>query len=266
MSNAPETSSLDESDVRAMVRLLGEVAALPVGHAEKKQYLMEGLCRLVAADAWVWGLAAEMDPDRLPVYVGFQHGRFDEAQFAAFLKIQTHPLIVGLTAPYSRELLSHPERHLTRTLQQIGCDDQRFAESDVASLWDPCGFHPRCLSFHPLGGGKYSGIALYREVGSPLFDARDSRIAHIILTEVPWLHAQGWPEDRGAEVPRLAPRTRLVLELLLQSYGRKQIAAHLGISENTVAGYVKDIYRQFDVRSHTELLRRFYQGDGGDRT
>jgi DNA-binding CsgD family transcriptional regulator len=226
---------------------------------------MEGLCGLVSADAWVWGLAAEMNPDRLPVYVSFQHGRFDEAQFAAFLKIQTHPLMVGISAPYSRELLSHPNLHLTRTLQQIGNDDKRFAEPEVAALWDPCGLHPRCLSFHPLGDDKYSGIALYRKIGRPLFGARESRIAHIIMTEVSWLHAQGWPEDRGAEVPRLSPRTRLVLELLLQSQGRKQIAAHLGISENTVAGYTKEIYRHFRVRSHAELLRRFYQGDGGDR-
>jgi DNA-binding CsgD family transcriptional regulator len=43
------------------------------------------------------------------------------------------------------------------------------------------------------------------------------------------------------------------------------MAAHLGISENTVAGCAKKIHRHFGVRSHAGLLRRFHQGDGGDR-
>lgn len=43
---------LPESVVRALVRLLGETAALNTGHAGKKRFLMNGLCKMIDADAW----------------------------------------------------------------------------------------------------------------------------------------------------------------------------------------------------------------------
>jgi DNA-binding NarL/FixJ family response regulator len=74
----------------------------------------------------------------------------------------------------------------------------------------------------------------------------------------------GWPEDRGIRVPELSPRLWLVHEMLLQSYGRKEIADHLGLSMHTVSGYMKEVYRHFDVQSHAQLVARFFRGDGGD--
>ncbi len=81
---------------------------------------------------------------------------------------------------------------------------------------------------------------------------------------MPWLHEQGWPDDRGTTVPQLSPRQRITLNLLLEGQSRKEIADQLGISINTVAGYVKDVYKHFHVQSHAELMGRFLHGDGGD--
>ncbi len=50
-------------------------------------------------------------------------------------------------------------------------------------------------------------MGLYRAHGKPEFTPRDVRIAHIVLTEIPWLHEQGWPEDRGTSVPHLSRRS-----------------------------------------------------------
>jgi hypothetical protein len=47
---------LGEDDVRSMIRLVGEVAALEGEHAVKKRYLMDGLCVLIDAEIWLWGL------------------------------------------------------------------------------------------------------------------------------------------------------------------------------------------------------------------
>lgn len=245
MSAIPDPTPLHEADVRAMVRLLGEVAAKPGGHAEKKRRLMDGLCTIVCATAWVWGLAAEMDPEKMSNFGGFRHGQFDDSQVAEMLHIP-------------------PDPHLSHALPQSAQNDERSSTSDLPTLENFSGPYPCCLSYQSIDGGKYCGIALTRAVGSPLFDAREAHIVHTILTEVPWLHEQNWPGERSAEVLKLAPRVRLVLELLLQSYSRKQIAAELGIRDNTVAGYTKEIYRQFHVQSHVELLRRFYQENDGD--
>ena len=98
----------------------------------------------------------------------------------------------------------------------------------------------------------------------PHFGPRETRLAHIVLTEIPWLHEEGWGEDRGASLGQLAPRPREILSLLVQGRARKLIADDLGLSIHTVHGYVRDIYRHFGVNSHPELMTRFTRGDGGD--
>ena len=45
-------------------------------------------------------------------------------------------------------------------------------------------------------------------MGRPRFGARDARLAHIVLSEIPWLHTAGLPEDRGQTAPALSPRLR----------------------------------------------------------
>lgn len=59
----------------------------------------------------------------------------------------------------------------------------------------------------------------------------------------------------------LSPRQRVVLNLLLEGMGRKQIAHQLKIAENTVSGYIKEIYRHFSVNSHAQLVRRMLTAD-----
>lgn len=90
-------------------------------------------------------------------------------------------------------------------------------------------------------------------------------MAHILLSELPWLHDEGWPQDRGASIPRLSPRLRIVLNLLLDGRTRKEMASSLSLSEHTIAQYQKAIYSHFGVNSQTTLLRRFQMGDGGHR-
>jgi DNA-binding CsgD family transcriptional regulator len=107
-------------------------------------------------------------------------------------------------------------------------------------------------------------IGLYRHHGKAEFTAREVRIAHIILTEVTWLHEQGWPDDRGVDVPKLSRRQRLALNLLIQGLSRKQIAEAMKISAHTAQGYIKDVYRIFNINSQAALMSRFLQGNGRD--
>lgn len=224
---------------------------------------MDGLCRLVDADSWAWALATRMVPGELPIYAGFQHGGFNEEEFAKYLAIHTRPEQAWVTEPYARELQKNGT-HLTRTIQQVIPDESKW-DSPIAKAWEECGFYAVCASHMPVGKDAYSGIALYRRFGRPRFNQREARITHIVMSEVPWLHYDGLPEDRNTKVNNLSPRLWLVHESLLQSFSRKRIAANLGISLNTVNGYVNEIYRHFGVQSHTELLHRFYHGNGGDK-
>ena len=62
---------------------------------------------------------------------------------------------------------------------------------------------------------------------------------------------------------RLNPRQRLILEMLLNGYCNKEIAAKLGMVERTVKYHLGGIYRVLGVPPgpwrRKELLRRFGQ-------
>jgi len=121
------------------------------------------------------------------------------------------------------------------------------------------------MSARHLDGDSGSTIGLYRRVRESHFTDKESRIAHIVLSKVAWLHEMGWPEDRGATVPSLYRKQRIVLNLLLEGFDRKTIADQFQISIHTVGGYCKEIYSHFLVSSQSALMARFYQGNGGDQ-
>ncbi len=258
----PEAPHLPESDVRAIVRLLGEVIASHGDFRESRRLLMDGLCRIVNANSWAWCMA-EFDPDKPPSFIGFEHGGFDEDRFGLYVKAMNHPEH-GLITKRSSIELQEKGTHLTRTLRQID-PEMIFETSDIGAAWAEAGIGAIILSQRPMKGGGVSGVAVYRAVGEPQFEARESRIVHIILSEVPWLHFNAFPDQASKDITRLQPRHRTVLNLLGDGWSRKKIAAHLHISENTVHGYVKDIFKHFSVHSQAELIARFTKGDGGDR-
>jgi DNA-binding CsgD family transcriptional regulator len=97
-----------------------------------------------------------------------------------------------------------------------------------------------------------------RRDGEP-FTEREARLARWIAGEFPWQPEGAVPAKSG-----FTRRERLVIDLLLQSHSRKEIAKRLGITVNTVQGYIKEIYRTFGVHSHAELLRHYFQARGNE--
>lgn len=259
---APE-DTLTESDVRSMIRLVGEVVASRDNLAGMKRLLMDGLCDLVKADAWVWCLGCAMEPGKMPVYLSMDHGGFDEERYAGMLRAAAHPDLAWISETMIREM-REKNSQVTRLREQLAARDE-LAVAGIATHMKEADIGPFVIVMRPIDDRSVSTLGLYRRAVEPAFTDRECRIAHIVLSEVPWLHEQGWPEDRGATVPKLSPRRQLVLNLLLEGRSRKQIAAALGLSENTVATYQKGIYGHFQVNSHATLMHRFRHGDGADR-
>ncbi len=246
---------LSEPDARSLVRLLAEVAASRLDHLGMKRLLMTRLANLIGADAWMWTLGCRMEQGDVPIYLSAHHGGFDPDRYARFLTAAHHPDMGSLTASIIAEM-RQSGAHVTRVRQRMA-DDATFQKSAAFPFWQAADIGSLILSLRPIDSRSVSSVGLYRRKDAREFSDRESRIAHVVLSEVPWLHEMGWPEDRGATVPELPPKTRLVLNLLLDGRGKQQIAAYLAISENTVSGYQKEIYRYFRVRSHAELLSRF---------
>lgn len=254
---------MEEEDVRAIVRLLGEVAVLDGTPGDKRFAVMDGLKELIDADAWVWSVTSPTNPGDHPAYSIFLKDGFTEAAFARYLDALEHPDMGHLTAPFFEDL-NKSGSHTTRLRQQIDPSDS-FQRSEALPVWRNAGVGPLILSARPTSDGELSLIGLYRKFDRDLFSERESRIAHIILSEVAWLHDNALPGHCSKDgIIGLSPRLRQVLNLLLQGTTRKEIASDLGISVHTLNAYIKDIYSRFRVHSHPELLRRFFVGDGGD--
>lgn len=248
----PNTNAtLHEADVRAMLRLLGETVVVEGGHEEKKRHLMRGLCDLVKAVAWFCTLSCDVRPGGSHICAGFS-----ETPFAVNLQMLENRESAGpvfATVQASAALT-------TMTREEIDPENRTQSHEDALRVLLEAGVGPLMMIALPLDDDSVSSIVLYRRGDAEPFTRREAQIAHVVLSEVPWMHMAGWPEDRGAKVPQLYPQQRVVLRLLLDGMGRKQIADHMAITENTVAGYAKDVYRHFGVHAQPELMRKFLAG------
>jgi len=254
-------SPLDENDVRNLIRLLGEVIGAKGDQAEKRRLVMEGLCALLEADAWAWSLV-HMEIGCAPRQVVFLHDGISAERLPHYLNAIEHADLQWILNRFVGEAVNS-RKPITRR------DMQLFPEwpekSEAFRTWvDQARLRSFILMAWPIASGGFSGIGIYRHASRPHFGPRETRLAHIVLTEIPWLHEDGWGADRGESLGKLAPRPREILSLLVQGRLRKQIAEDLGLSLHTVHGYIRDIYRHFGVNSHPELMIRFTRGDGGD--
>jgi len=253
---------IELEDAKAMVRLLGDTAACAGGHQEKKQFLMKGLAGLIDADAWLWTLSCKANPEDQMVHVGFVHGGMSDERFAHYLKALDHPAISEASKPFY-ERLTETQQHTTALRCDVDPEGMVY-QSDAQALWELAELDDMVLSCYPLDENSLSALGFYRKPGAMPFSQREKMIAHVVLSEVSWLHMSGWPEDRGAKVPHLPPKLRMVLNLLIEGMVRKQIANHLEISPHTLSGYVKEVYKHFNVCSQTELMRKFLIGCGNE--
>lgn len=256
------TPLLEAADARAIVRLLGEAAAHPGDLVAKKRHLMNGISGLIGADRWAWGLAAQMEPGKPSVHISLLHGGFTEETYAAFTQAYNHPDMTLVHAGFANEL-AEKRCHLTRLRQQMD-PEESYKKSGAYPFWQASDIEGIIMSLRPLDATTFSIIGIYRRLGAPLFTLRENRIAHILLSEVPALHTQGWPDDHGLLLRDLSIRQRTTLALLVQGYTRQKVADHFRISLHTVNEYVKAIFRHYAVHSQAELIAHFRRGDGGD--
>jgi TetR/AcrR family transcriptional regulator, transcriptional repressor for nem operon len=87
------------------------------------------------------------------------------------------------------------------------------------------------------------------------------------------LATQGSPEERSQrsnlaepalrkKMFPLSKRQSLALNFLILGRPHKEIASSMNVSPHTLHGYIKVIYRHFNVHSQAELMNRVYEGHG----
>jgi len=72
------------------------------------------------------------------------------------------------------------------------------------------------------------------------------------------------PMPSGQSTESLTSRETDVLGYVARGYANKEIAEALGLTTETVRGYLKTIYRKLQVRSRTEAAMKFHEKRDGD--
>lgn len=137
-------AALGEQDVRAIVKLLGEVISSQRDFADVKRQLVEGICQLIGADAWAWSLACTAQPGEQPIYLGMAHGGFDEARYARLVQAAAHPDMAQVSEKFLGEM-RRKASHITRLRQQI-VEEASFITSGVAAFLSEADIGPFIFS------------------------------------------------------------------------------------------------------------------------
>lgn len=264
----PPEPLLTEEDTRELVGLVGETAMVPGNHVAKRKFLISGLAELVGADVWLSVISEWSLDDGPPFPLSLIHGGLSDNELAIVVEANNdaeHP--PAENAKWNEAVLN-ADTTITRMRRQLIPDDRAWYRNANTRLYREGFLDDFIFSAQPLPDcpvATFSGIGLHRRWGREPFTAREARMAHIVISEVQWLHqlsVDALPET--ASVSGLTPRMRSVLRYLLDGWTQKRIAVQVGLSPHTVNGYVKDLYRHFNVHSRNELFKRFSEGDGGD--
>jgi len=253
-----------ESDARGMVNLIADVAKLDAPLPAKRQRLMDGLIRLVDADAWAWIVSRASETNNNPAVAAFLCGGMDPEKIGRYVQLmQDRDQVPVEYAALNK--LRHEKKHFTRGWDQLVTPEEWYGPANRQMI-DGLQFEHVLYSVRVLDDeGYFSGISLKRAKGRPNFDSRQRRIVHIVTGETEWLHYDPNLAVMTREIVPLPPHLRNVLVFLVDpAVAIKEIPNRLGIRENTVKEYLSKIYKHFRVRNRTELLGRFFAGDGND--
>ncbi len=248
--------SVQARDLRAITRLLGEIAILSESLDQKRRALINGLARLVKADGWIW-TTGRIDPiSQSPMQTNMLFGGLTDHQLAALLD---SPSDTKTPSPCDRPLAALVAKGdpFVCTRQQLVDDETWYSNTNTKTYFLEHGVDQCMYAITPFKKLEFSGIGFFRLTGHPPFSEQQRQMVQLVTSEVHWLHDNSLPEEHGTAVEQLTPRLRSVLTLLLDGCLCKEIAGLLHLSPHTVKGYIHDIYRHFNVNSQIGLIRHF---------
>ena len=254
--------TLDEAEIRRLVRLLDQTLTPDDGREAKVARLMAGLCDWIDADGWFY-MRTRIAPDDQPKNLDFVYGgSFGEQHLALYgersLEVDGEPPENGAV---KRAALDRRPLGIVR--QEI-CDDGDWSRPPNVHYVRRIGHDAHLWTATPLGETPDGPVGLFvmmaRRADKPQFDPRHARLAELVVRECGTLHTLGLDLNAAhalaTAVGGLSPRQRVVLAMLGEGLSVPTIAEKLLISPHTAKDHVKAIYEHLGVHSRPELLRR----------
>jgi DNA-binding CsgD family transcriptional regulator len=252
------TKSFSDNDVKSIVKLLGEVAAMADDIPVRRRRVCEGLAKLIDGDIWTWLLVKD-DPS-LPNPIGYAFldggwGPHEEKQREMF----RHGAMSDDARLVNNKVCGKPY-HATTARPDLFSTEEWESSPLVTRHFRPAGVSEFIFSIYPLEDHILSSIFFQRRIGKPPFGPREKALTHLVIGEIDWLHRADIKIEIAKTTPSLTLRQRQVLFMLLEGVARKRIAHKLRISPYTVADHIQTVYQHFGVNSQSELVSHFYRG------
>lgn len=250
-------ASLPADDVRALMRLVGELRELGDEPPRWRRHLLASLETLCGTRAGLTGeIAVVGDPGGragLDVVHREVHGVSPDElpRFEDEVIWNTHGPNDAISGTWA-----HYQRTFTASRRQL-VDDRRWYRSTVANEhFRPFDCGDFIVSMVPLPTLRaIASIKLFRAWDDHAFAERERLLVELVADELArdWIEPEPAPAGAG---PAMSPRMGQVLALLLAGASEKEVAAALVLSTHTVHDYIKQLHRAFGVRSRSELLAR----------
>jgi DNA-binding CsgD family transcriptional regulator len=234
--------------VRALLDLVAEVTEMTLGGGDPLPRAADGMLRLVGAK-----VGAMMLPLSERVAPGTNLNPFvlaGEWPDGVRSELQSFYQVEGGTAldPAAAAILSTLEPGVSvRTRRQLVDDHVWYASSYVKEYRRRWGLDDCIYGSVVLPDGRIGGLGYLRTWGDEPYSEEDRALVQLFTEHT--VHFLYLRSDATC-----SPRESQVLCLLLGGGAAKEIAAHLGISVNTVNQYIQSVYRAEGVSSRAELI------------
>jgi DNA-binding CsgD family transcriptional regulator len=242
---------LQQSDIAALLKLVGEVTELPSDKVVRRKHVLSGLLKMIGGRSAVlveMALPGEGPFARAGAIINVDYSCESEARYTEMCLIHNAPADPSLC-----EFLKARGQTITMVRD---IDENEWYRSDHYNIVRrPFDMDHSLYCRLTLPDGQDIAVGLQRCPGDPEFSEREKAMVHLLHSSAPHVYSATAPSQ--LELESLAPRLKPVLRYLLQGDAEKEVAAKLKLSQHTVHRYTQTIYRQLDLHSRGELLAKY---------
>ncbi len=240
------------ADVRALLRLTGELHELPPDRETRVRHVLVRLGELVNAPVGSMQEASCFVPGRRSFPTAWAQVIGPPEACEVFRRFAHEAQNSGPTVAH---LAAHPGRVFLRP--EVVPDPEWFRSVVFNDFVRPGRIDMGAAgSFLLPRQGGVIGFAFNRPLRERRMGARERQILQIFSDEFGWFFRSVASRPESPSRDHLPPYLGRVLRRLMAGDSEKQVAIHLRLSRHTVHDYVKELYQRFGVSSRAELLIR----------
>ena len=251
-----ESARLRLSDVRTVLRLVGECRELGDDPIAWRRHYLTALGKLLGAQVAVGGTWRIVSPSGPPELLhNLELGFENQEQHAMWRTFMNEGMVC---ADSFQQFARRPGKLITCTRQAVANDRDWYRSPEYQQYMRPAGVDASLASFYrPQPWNISSAVTIHRPIGERQFGERERKLLQFAQSEIGRLIGAalaGPDEPSASNLPR---RVRQTLHCLLEGDTDQQIALRLGISKATVSEYATRIFHHYGVSSRSQLLAYF---------